>query len=125
MSYIPYNTNPIWKRTNDCTVRAISMVTNKPWRRVFYGMCAMGGDLYSMPSANEVWGEYLNRIGYKRGVIPNTCPYCYTVRDFCRDNPYGRFVLGTGNHVIAVINGHWYDTWDSGDEVPIFYWWKG
>ena len=25
-------------------------------------------------------------------------------------------------HVIAVENGDYYDNWDSGDEVPIYYW---
>ena len=125
MSYIRYNINPIQKRTIDCTVRAISTVENKPWLRVYYGICAMGGNLYTMPSANEAWGEYLTAIGYKRRFVRDDCSRCYTVRDFCRVYPKGRYILGTGSHVIAVINGDWYDTWNSGDEVPIFYWWKG
>lgn len=124
-NYIQYNSNPVWRRTNDCTVRAISLIERKPWLRVYYGICAMGGLLYTMPSTNEAWGDYLSVIGYRRGIIPNTCPNCYTVRDFCCDHPYGRYILGTGSHVVAVINGDWYDTWDSGDERPIFYWTKG
>lgn len=80
--------------------------------------------MYDMPSSNEVWGAYLKSIGYKKYVIPNTCPDCYTVRDFCNDNPTGRFLLATGSHVIAVIDGDYYDTWDSGDEVPVYYFTK-
>jgi hypothetical protein len=30
----------------------------------------------------------------------------------------------SGNHVVTVINGNYYDAWDSGGEVPIAYWTK-
>jgi len=33
-------------------------------------------------------------------------------------------ILATGTHVIAVGDGNYYDTWDSGQEVPIYYWRK-
>ena len=57
-------------------------------------------------------------------IIPNTCPDCYTIADFCNDHPYGTYILATGTHVVAVIDGDYYDTWDSGNEIPIFYWQK-
>ena len=47
---------------------------------------------------------------------------CYTVKRFCADNPELTGILATGTHVIAVANGNYYDTWDSGEEVPIYYW---
>ena len=81
--------------------------------------------LCDMPSSNEVWGSYLRKLGYKRIDIPNSCPACYTVRDFCIDNPVGEYLLATGSHVITVINGDYYDTWDSGDEIPAFCWGEG
>ena len=77
--------------------------------------------MYDMPSANRVWGEYLRSLGFVRRTIPDNCPDCYTVRDFCRDNPIGEFILGTGEHVIAVVDGDYYDSWDSGREIPIYY----
>ena len=77
-----------------------------------------------MPSSNAVWGAYLRTRGFRRDVIPNSCPDCYKVTDFCKDNPTGRYILATGNHVVAVINGDYYDTWDSGNEIPIYYWRK-
>lgn len=69
-------------------------------------------------------GAYLRKIGYKRKLIPNACPDCYTVKDFCVDNPHGKYLLATGSHVIAVIDGDYYDTWDSGNEIPIYYYVK-
>ena len=26
--------------------------------------------------------------------------------------------------VVALIDGDWWDAWDSGDEVPVYYWQK-
>lgn len=75
-----------------------------------------------MPSANHVWGMYLKNKGFTRHIISNVCPDCYTVSDFCRDNPYGTFILAISGHVVAVIDGDYYDTWDSGNEIPIYYW---
>jgi len=80
--------------------------------------------MYDMPSSNEVWGEYLKSKGYNKYIIPNSCPKCYSVRQFCEDHPKGRYLLATGSHVIAVINGDYLDTWNSGDEVPIYYFTK-
>lgn len=119
-----YNANPTGKHTIDCTIRAISTAEGKPWRSAYTGICAKGYELYDMPSANAVWGEYLREDGFRRYTLPNTCPDCYTVEDFCRDHSKGTFILGTGTHVVAVIDGDYYDTWDSGHELPLFYWKK-
>jgi hypothetical protein len=73
-------------------------------------------------TSNPVWGAYLRKNGFKRYVIPNTCPDCYAVSDFCLDHPVGEFILATGSHVVAVINGDYYDSWDSGNEVPVYFW---
>lgn len=119
-----YNANPTGKHTIDCTIRAISKATGKPWRTVYSGICEEGYESCDMPSSNAVWGSYLRREGYKRYVIPNTCPDCYTIEDFCLDHPEGTFILATGTHVVAVIDGDYYDTWDSGSQIPIFFWKK-
>lgn len=77
--------------------------------------------MYDMPSSNEVWMKYLKQKGYRRFVIPDTCPSCYTIRQFCLDYPIGDYLVATGSHVVAVIDGNYYDTWDSGSEIPIYY----
>ena len=84
----------------------------------------MGLAKHDMPSSNAVWGKYLRNKGFRRYILPDTCPECYTVRDFCYDFPRGLYLLATGEHVIAVENGDYYDSWDSGDEIPLFYWRK-
>lgn len=78
--------------------------------------------MHDMPSANRVWKRFLREHGFTRTEIANSCPDCYTVRDFCEDHPEGIFILSTGTHVIAVENGDYWDAWDSGNTVPTEYW---
>ena len=122
MTFIQYNPNPKRKSTIDCTIRALSKALDTDWDDAYIHLCMKGFVMKNMPSANEVWHELLKDEGYTRHIIPNTCPDCYTVRDFCYEHPDGLYILGTGSHVITVENGNYYDNWDSGDEVPIYYW---
>lgn len=124
MAFIFYNSNPENNLVSDCVIRAISKVTGDDWETVYLGVSAVGLDMHDMPSSNRVWGKYLRTIGFDRFSIPNTCPDCYTIRDFSIDYNHGSYLAATGTHVVAVINGDYYDTFDSGDEVPIYFWRK-
>lgn len=115
-----FNPNPRGKIAGDCVIRAISKATGKSWRSVYRELCAVGSELGDMPSANPVWGAYLRQLGFERHTVPNTCPDCYTVRDFCDEHPYGTYILATGSHAVAVVDGDYYDIWDSGDEMPTY-----
>lgn len=117
----PINPNPNGKRTEDCTVRAISLATGYDWERVYIELCVQGYLMGEMPSSKGVIDAYLRGRAFERNVAPNTCPICYTVKDFCLDNPYGIFLVTTGTHILAVIDGNYYDTWDSGEEEPIYF----
>lgn len=122
MGYINYNVNPQGKNTIDCTVRALSTLLDKQWDEVYVQLCVLGYRMADMPSSKAVVHEYLRRRGFSRAVIPDTCLFCYSVKEFCRDHSEGEFLLATDTHVIPVINGDYVDTWDSGDEIPLFYW---
>lgn len=122
MSFKYYNPNPSGKRVGDCVIRGIAKFTNQEWDDVYVGICLKGFLLKDMPSSNNVWESYLFEMGFHRKMLPNTCPICYTIRQFCADNKVGRYLLATGSHVVAVENGDYYDAWDSGYEVPIYFW---
>lgn len=119
--YRPYNPNPDKNRVGDCTVRAICKATGNDWNRVYAGLSAYGFICKDMPSANYVWGKYLRDQGFRRRIIEEDC----TVEEFCRSNPEGTYILVIDGHVVCVVDGFYYDSWDSGQEVPVFYWTKG
>lgn len=120
--YIAYNPNPSGKQVGDCTVRALSKALNQSWEQTYAGLTAYGFMMSDMPSANSVWGAYLRRNGFKRHIVDDHERDVYTVEDFCIDNPVGVYVLAIDGHVVCVVDGYYYDSWDSGREIPIYYW---
>lgn len=120
--YIHANPNPNGMYVEDCVIRAIAIATDRSWDDIFIHICLQAYIMKNMPSVNKVWGTYLTSIGFSSYPVLDRCPECNTVRDFCRDNPFGTFILATGSHVIAVIDGDYYDAWDSGDELPSSVW---
>lgn len=120
--YIHANPNPRGIYVGDCVVRAIAIATDTSWDHTYIMLFLEGFIIKNFGDANEVWGSYLKRIGFKQILLPDNCPNCYTIREFCHDYPYGTYILATGSHLVAVIDGDYYDAWDSGDEVPTSVW---
>ena len=80
------------------------------------------GDLLN---ADSVWGPYLQRHGFRRHFVPDDGLGAYTAADFARDNPSGIFVLSMpGKHVVTVVDGTVFDSWDSRKECPSYFWCK-
>jgi len=123
--YIFYNPNPKGSNIGDCVIRALTKACDMTWDDVYLDLMLLGFVIKDMPSANHVWGTYLMQNGFQRFALPNTCPDCYSISDFCNDHPKGTYVLATGSHVITIIDGNYYDSWDSGREVPAYLFAKG
>ena len=121
MPFVFYNPNPKNQRVGDCAVRAVSKAVGMDWPDTYIALCAEGLALRDMPSANYVWGMYLKKYGFEEHLISSICPQCTTVKEFSKKHPKGRYVLAAQNHVVTVIDGDYFDTWDSGDEVVIYY----
>lgn len=132
--YIQYNDNPFNLDVGDCVIRAISTALDYNWFMVHDELSFLSRKMADMPSSNRVWKQFLINKGYHEHQINNTCPKCLTVDEFCRQHPKGRYILSTaeytkardnlivtGTHVVAVIDGDYYDTWDSGTDVPLSY----
>ena len=118
--YIPYNPNPINRKTDDCVIRALTKALNKTWEETYIDLCLKGLEMCDWGNSNLVWDNYIRGQGFARETLPDKCPECYTVIDFCNDNPEGTYILGTGTHAVCVIDGSYYDTWDSGEQVPMY-----
>ena len=115
------NLNPRGKSVGDCTVRAIAIATGSAWVDTYLDLCLLGMVMADMPSANSVTTAYLRNKGFHRKTIPDSCPNCYTIADFCKDHPKGTYIIGTGSHLTTVIDGDLWDSWDSSNECPVYY----
>lgn len=120
--YVFYNPNPLRKSVGDCVVRALSKLTGYGWVRTFLMLVIECLVQFDMPSSDKVWGDVLKQRGYRRHTVPDYCPDCYTIAEFAHDHPRGMYAVGTGAHVVAVVDGYYFDSWDSGSEAIVFYW---
>lgn len=122
--WIEYNANPVSNRVEDCAVRAVAVALDIPWDDAFDLIAYNAKQMGTMMHSNAAWGSVLRQHGFRREVVPDTCPDCYTTYDFCIDHPEGIYVLGFGSHVATVINGNLIDTWNSSFEIPQYFWYR-
>lgn len=123
--YEYYEPNPVRTGAIDCSTRALSKALNVSWGKAYLMKTLNGLLMGNEGVADEVWGSVLRQHGFRRESIPNTCPDCYTVADFCEDHPHGTYVVKSENHAAAIVDGILYDSFNSGNKVPSFYWVKG
>ncbi len=122
--WIEYNPNPFDRRVGDCVIRAIAKATGKTWEKVYIDLCVQGFMMADLPSSNTIWSAYLKCNGFKRHTVED-CPDCYTIENFCEEHPNGVYVVGTGSHAVAVVDGDIFDAWNSSNEIPQYYFEKG
>lgn len=102
----------------DCTIRALSKALNVTWLEAFNKTIPLCQEYQLMPnymffarSAKETakaLGLEHHSISTKKGTKRPT------VDSFAKDHPTGRFICKVAHHVVAVVDGKYYDTWDSG-----------
>lgn len=121
--WIEYQPNPVKNgRAGDCAVRAVAKALDIDWETAYAKLTTNGFLMGDLPNANYVIGSVLRENGFKRKSIPDECPECFTVEDFCYEYPNGIYVVFSQDHVATVIDGNLYDAWDSRSSIPQFYW---
>lgn len=123
--FIFFNPNREGKLVGDCVIRSLCAVLQLDWDEIFLRLSMLAFEMSDMMDSNIVWGRFLNLYGYIQMSVIDKGVGPYTVYDFCMDHPRGKYILGTGIHAIAVIDGFYYDTSDTGNERIIFYYEKG
>ena len=118
MAWELYEPNPVRTGAIDCAVRAISKALDISWERA-HVMLSLNSFLMGTVQVDDtVWGSILRQHGFKRQMVSDSCPDCYTVDMFCEDNPRGTFVIKSGaDHVATVKDGTLFDSWPSGGKT--------
>lgn len=107
-----YNANPRGRRVNDCTVRAISLATNRSWDATFEELGDFAQAQAIMPDDIRYIDEYLERRFKK---------YCgckgkqFTVGEFAKNFSKGIYLITMSGHITCCIDGCIYDTFDPSD----------
>lgn len=118
------NLNPCKRYLDDCVIRAVSTLFGIPWKKAYMDLCNRGSMICDMPNGASTITLYMKEKGFTRHIVSSECPACYTLREFCEEYPYGDYLVLTDHHAVAVINGNYYDNFDSGDLTPVYYWKK-
>lgn len=121
MAWKVYQPNPMKINTGDCVIRAISAATGWNWYETYDELCERGREAADLPNADRVWWSLLYDLGFQKRDVPTACPNCITVRKFAKENPHGIYIVGPKEHAVAIIDGNWYDSWNSGDNVVTYY----
>lgn len=117
--YRYYNPNPCARSVGDCAVRAIAAAFDIPWEQAFDILAENARNMCDMPSSDSVWGAVLRQMGFICEAINGDV----TVGEYAEDHPRGVYVLGLGGHVVTVVDGTVFDTWDS-TNCPVIFVWK-
>lgn len=102
----------------DCTIRALSKVLNITWLEAFdltipYCREYQTPNIFNVPTMIE--RDIMKKLGFDYyGVSNKKGTKRPTVKEFAKSHKQGRYILNVANHEVAVVDGIYYDTWDSG-----------
>lgn len=117
--YFQPNDKDIKDKVGDCQIRALAKVLNKTWVEVFDLITPICREQQVMDIFScdlKKTKEALQRIGFEyTGVSNKRGTKRPTVDSFAKTHKAGRYIVSVAHHVVAVVDGKYYDTWDSGD----------
>ena len=116
--YYQPNKMDLKDKYGDCTIRALSKVFNCTWLEAFdmqVPLCRK----YQLPNIFFAPAKTRNMFFHELGltyypVSNKRGTRRPTIDDFAKDHTQGRFLCVVANHIVAVVDGKYYDTWDSG-----------
>lgn len=110
---------------SDCVIRALCKVMNKTWLEAFDELLPIARDIQCNPNSKPCYKRYLEEHGFEYvGISNKKGSKRPTVESFTKEHKEGTYFLSVANHVVASVEGYFYDTWDSGDCCLYGYWKK-
>lgn len=109
---------------NDCTVRCLSIITKKSYDDVYDILATEGREpcqgfdingFFNKKRHAKILGGTFKKVRVKKDTPPT---------EFIKNNKRGKFILGTYNHVWALINGLSHDLWRVSDKYVLTDVWK-
>lgn len=139
-----YNPNPEDKNTGDCSIRAYCAAFNIDWNKAYDIASKYGKTMAELPDSTRVvemiledsFGMHVmeekvsdnedhnsdlldndeeNARGKKKKDKTQKVAKM-TINEFAMTHPFGTYVCLSRGHATAVIDGEYWDSWDSGDK---------
>lgn len=114
-----YNPNPKERNIGDCTLRSYCAAFGISWDKAFDIASKVAKENSSMIQyvADKVLVEEFNCVvdeKYNKKIVKSKDRI--KVNEFALSHPYGTYILHVPKHQVTVINGEYWDSWDSGDK---------
>lgn len=114
--WIKYNPNPKHRNTGDCTIRAYTKAFGISWDEAYEIASRYGKDYGALPNDAKVVDKILTEeFGCTIKRFPKSGDR-NTVEEFAATHPKGTFIAKVHGHVVAVVDGKYYDSWNSGSK---------
>ena len=130
--YHYHNANPKGRITADCVIRAISTALNQDYNETLNELCQLQMETGYMLNDKKCYEKYLDMKGWIKCKQPRKIDGTkYTGHEFCSSGIIKKLQLGKrivahigGHHLVAIIDGRVWDTWNSTGGCIGNYWIK-
>ena len=113
--YYQPNQKDLKDEYGDCVIRALTKATGKEWLEVFKDLIPYAMEMQCIPNCRPCYEKYLADEGFTyKGISNAKGTKRPTVQSFTKEHKEGIYVLRVANHLVAVAEGYYWDTWDSG-----------
>lgn len=110
----------------DCSIRAVAKALDVDWEESYKRLCELGLQFHDVPTSWNLIGHLLSSLCFDYvGLKIQKGKKRPTVKSFAREHKSGTYLLQCASHVVTVIDGKYYDTWDCGDCSVYSYYSKG
>ena len=126
--YYQPNRMDLKDKYGDCTIRALSKALNLSWVDAFEKTIPFCREyqctnIFDMP--RKLTNKVMEELGFEyHGVSNASGTKRPTVKSFAKNHRHGTFILNVAHHEVAVVDGVYYDTWDSGSKSLYGYYEK-
>lgn len=125
--YVYYQPNDKDLKDNygDCAIRTICKAEDLSWLDAYDMMYKFSREVQCPMNCKYGFEHILKKNGYVyTGISNKKGTKRPTVDSFVKEHPEGTYVLIVANHYVCSKDGHYFDTWDSGDCSMYGYWLK-
>lgn len=116
--YFQPNDKDLKDQYGDCTIRALAKALNVSWLEAYDAMIPIcreeqTSNIFDVPAKKRA--TLLERLGFTyTGVSNKKGTKRPTVDEFAKAHKNGRYIAMVAHHAVAIVDGKYYDTWDSG-----------